>query len=69
MVCAGVNILISIPFFFFPKTLPKEGTEDMADETKNDEGDKHREKAKEEKRGITKGKRGNFKLWFILVCG
>ncbi|EDM01510.1 rCG30242, isoform CRA_a [Rattus norvegicus] len=54
LVCAGLNILISIPFFFFPKTFPKEGPEDMANETKNDEGDKHREKAKEEKRGITK---------------
>ncbi|XP_041496946.1 solute carrier organic anion transporter family member 1A5-like [Microtus oregoni] len=54
LICAGVNILTSIPFFFFPKTLPKEGLEDNADVTKSDKEEKHQEKAKEEKRGITK---------------
>ncbi|EDL10632.1 solute carrier organic anion transporter family member 1A5 [Mus musculus] len=54
LVCAGVNILTSIPFFFFPKTLPKEGLQDNVDRTENDKEEKHREKAKEENRGITK---------------
>ncbi|XP_034367774.1 solute carrier organic anion transporter family member 1A6-like [Arvicanthis niloticus] len=54
LVCAGLNILIAIPFFFFPKTLPKEGPEDKSDETINNKEEKHREKAKEEKRGFTK---------------
>ena len=54
LVCAGVNILISIPFFFFPKTLPKEGLQENVDGTENAKEEKHREKAKEEKRGITK---------------
>lgn len=54
LVCAGVNILTSIPFFFFPKTLPKEGLQENVDGTENAKEEKHREKAKEEKRGITK---------------
>uniref|UniRef100_A0A8C6HL55 Solute carrier organic anion transporter family member n=1 Tax=Mus spicilegus TaxID=10103 RepID=A0A8C6HL55_MUSSI len=54
LVCAGVNILTSIPFFFFPKTLPKEGLQDNVGRTENDKEKKHREKAKEENRGITK---------------
>lgn len=54
LICAGVNILSSIPFFFFPKTLPKEGLQDDVDGTNNDKEEKHREKAKEENRGITK---------------
>lgn len=54
LVCAGVNILTSIPFFFFPKTLPKEGVQDNGDGTENAKEEKHREKAKEENRGITK---------------
>ncbi|XP_028735716.1 solute carrier organic anion transporter family member 1A5-like [Peromyscus leucopus] len=54
LICAGVNVLTSIPFFFFPKTLPKEGLEDNVDVTKSDREEKHRGKAKEEKRGITK---------------
>ncbi|KAK7833971.1 hypothetical protein U0070_004952 [Myodes glareolus] len=49
LICAGVNILTSIPFFFFPKTLPKEGLEDNADVAKSDKEEKHQEKAKEEK--------------------
>lgn len=54
LVCAGVNVLTSIPFFFFPKTLPKEGLQDNVARTENDKEEKHREKAKEENRGITK---------------
>uniref|UniRef100_A0A8C6HJW8 Solute carrier organic anion transporter family member n=1 Tax=Mus spicilegus TaxID=10103 RepID=A0A8C6HJW8_MUSSI len=54
LVCAGVNILTSIPFFFFPKTLPKEGLQDNGDGTENDKEEKHREKAKEENQGIIK---------------
>ncbi|XP_055461622.1 solute carrier organic anion transporter family member 1A5-like [Psammomys obesus] len=54
LICAGVNILTSIPFFFFPKTLPKKALEDNGDVTKNDKEEKEREKAKEETRGITK---------------
>ena len=63
LVCAGVNILTSIPFFFFPKTLLKEGLQDNGDGTENAKEEKHREKIKEENRGITKGKHGNFKLF------
>ncbi|XP_037059344.1 solute carrier organic anion transporter family member 1A5-like [Peromyscus leucopus] len=73
LICAGVNVLTSIPFFFFPKTLPKEGLEDNVDVAKSDREEKHRGKAKEEKRGITKGKQKNFKpcIWFrwSAVCG
>lgn len=54
LVCAGVNILTSIPFFFFPKTLLKEGLQDNGDGTENAKEEKHREKIKEENRGITK---------------
>nr|XP_056702586.1 solute carrier organic anion transporter family member 1A2-like [Euleptes europaea] len=31
MVCAGVNLLVAIPFFFLPRTLPKEGEENNVD--------------------------------------
>ncbi|XP_040599443.1 solute carrier organic anion transporter family member 1A5 isoform X1 [Mesocricetus auratus] len=54
LICAGVNILISIPFFFLPKTLPKNGLEDNMVVTKSDKEEKHQEKAKKEKRGLTK---------------
>ncbi|KAL1776016.1 solute carrier organic anion transporter family member 1A5 isoform X1 [Sigmodon hispidus] len=54
LICAGVNILTSIPFFFFPKTLPKNEQEDDVDVPKSDKEEKCGEKAKEEKRGITK---------------
>lgn len=54
LVCAGANILTSIPFFFFPKTLPKEGQQENVDGTENAKEKKHRKKAKEENRGITK---------------
>ncbi|GAB1291406.1 Solute carrier organic anion transporter family member 1A6 [Apodemus speciosus] len=63
LVCAGANILTSIPFFFFPKTLPKEGLQDNGDGTENAREEKHREQAKEKNQGITKGKHGNFKLF------
>ncbi|XP_059114728.1 solute carrier organic anion transporter family member 1A5-like isoform X2 [Peromyscus eremicus] len=54
LICAGVNVLTSIPFFFFPKTLPKERLKVNVDVTKSDREEKHRAKAKKEKRGITK---------------
>ncbi|XP_075838493.1 solute carrier organic anion transporter family member 1A5-like [Microtus pennsylvanicus] len=54
LIFAGVNVLISIPFFFLPKTLPKEGLEDNADVTNSNKEEKHQGKAKKEKRGITK---------------
>ncbi|XP_060240383.1 solute carrier organic anion transporter family member 1A4-like isoform X2 [Meriones unguiculatus] len=54
LICAGMNILTSIPFFFFPKTLPKEGLEENEDGTKTDNEDKYKEEFKEEKHGITK---------------
>jgi solute carrier organic anion transporter family protein 1A len=50
-----VNVLTAIPFFFLPKTLPKEGLEDNADVIKSDK-EKLGEEVKKEKRGITKGK-------------
>nr|XP_048288515.1 solute carrier organic anion transporter family member 1A5-like isoform X4 [Myodes glareolus] len=53
LICAGVNILTSIPFFFLPNKLPKEGLEDNADVTTSDK-EKHQGKARKEKRGITK---------------
>ncbi|XP_038176422.1 solute carrier organic anion transporter family member 1A4-like isoform X6 [Arvicola amphibius] len=55
LICAGVNVLTSIPFFFLPKTLPKEGLEYNADVTKSNKEEKHHEKAKGKKRGIIKG--------------
>ncbi|EDL10626.1 mCG140584, partial [Mus musculus] len=54
LVCAGVNFLTSIPFFFFPKTLPKEGLQDNGDGTENAKEEKHREKAKKENQRIIK---------------
>ncbi|XP_021044522.2 solute carrier organic anion transporter family member 1A1 [Mus pahari] len=54
LVCAGVNILTSIPFFFFPKTLPKEGLQDNVDVTKYEKVEKYRGRAKKENLGITK---------------
>lgn len=47
-------MLTAIPFFFLPKTLPKEGLEDDADIIKNDKKEKQ-EEVKKEKAGITKG--------------
>ncbi|XP_010335595.1 solute carrier organic anion transporter family member 1A2 isoform X2 [Saimiri boliviensis] len=54
LICAGVNVLTAIPFFFLPKTLPKEGQEDNADIIKNENEEKQREEFKKEKNGITK---------------
>uniref|UniRef100_A0A8C3XCB6 Solute carrier organic anion transporter family member n=1 Tax=Catagonus wagneri TaxID=51154 RepID=A0A8C3XCB6_9CETA len=53
LVCAGVNVLTAIPFFFLPKTLPKEGLEDNAETITNDKEEKQRE-VKKKKDGITK---------------
>nr|XP_045724632.1 solute carrier organic anion transporter family member 1A2 isoform X2 [Mirounga angustirostris] len=54
LICAGVNVLTAIPFFFLPKTLPKEGLKNNADVIKNDKKEKQREEVKKEKDGITK---------------
>ncbi|KAM8912716.1 solute carrier organic anion transporter family member 1A2 isoform 2-T2 [Lycaon pictus] len=54
LICAGVNVLTAIPFFFLPKTLPKEGLKNNADIIKNDKEEKQREVVKKEKDGITK---------------
>ncbi|XP_049639845.1 solute carrier organic anion transporter family member 1A2 [Suncus etruscus] len=53
LICAGVNVLTAIPFFFLPKTLPKEGLKENAEIIKNDDEKKQRE-IKKEKGGITK---------------
>lgn len=50
-----MNAFTAIPFFFLPKTLPKEGLEDDADIIKNDQKEKQEEEVKKEKAGITKG--------------
>ncbi|KAM5262912.1 solute carrier organic anion transporter family member 1A2 [Ctenodactylus gundi] len=54
LICAGVNILTAVPFFFLPKTLPREGLENDADVVKNDKEEKTGDCTKKEKRGITK---------------
>ncbi|XP_028613402.1 solute carrier organic anion transporter family member 1A1 isoform X2 [Grammomys surdaster] len=54
LVCAGVNILTSIPFFFFPKTLPRKGQQDNVDMTIYEKVEKYRERKKKENLGITK---------------
>nr|XP_044995444.1 solute carrier organic anion transporter family member 1A2 isoform X2 [Jaculus jaculus] len=53
LICAGANVLTGIPFFFLPKTPPKEGLEDHADVIKSDK-EKQREGVKKAERGITK---------------
>ncbi|XP_065743816.1 solute carrier organic anion transporter family member 1A2 isoform X3 [Phocoena phocoena] len=53
LVCAGVNVLTAIPFFVLPKTLPKEGLEDIAEAVKNDKEEKQSEVRKKSV-GITK---------------
>ncbi|EFB15116.1 hypothetical protein PANDA_016291, partial [Ailuropoda melanoleuca] len=53
LICAGVNVLTAIPFFFLPKTLPKEGLKNDADIIKNDK-EKQSKEVKKEKDGITK---------------
>ena len=65
LICAGVHILTSIPFFFFPKTLPKEGLQDNMDGTERAKKKQPIAKAKEEKRGFTKGKHRIFKLSLV----
>uniref|UniRef100_A0ABI7YFU9 Solute carrier organic anion transporter family member n=1 Tax=Felis catus TaxID=9685 RepID=A0ABI7YFU9_FELCA len=55
LICAGVNVLTAIPFFFLPKWLPKEGLKSNADIIKNDKEEKQREEVKKKKDGITKG--------------
>ncbi|XP_004713846.1 solute carrier organic anion transporter family member 1A2 isoform X1 [Echinops telfairi] len=54
LICAGVNVLTAIPFFFLPKTLPKEGLEENVDVTKVDKEEKRKEEVKKEKEGLTK---------------
>uniref|UniRef100_A0A8C5ULC1 Solute carrier organic anion transporter family member n=1 Tax=Microcebus murinus TaxID=30608 RepID=A0A8C5ULC1_MICMU len=54
LICAGVNVLTAIPFFFLPKTLPKEGLEDNADIIKNNKEENQREEDKKKQGGITK---------------
>ncbi|XP_059258679.1 solute carrier organic anion transporter family member 1A2 isoform X2 [Mustela nigripes] len=54
LICAGVNVLTAIPFFFLPKTLPKEGLKNNADIIKNEKEEKQSKKVKKERDGITK---------------
>ncbi|XP_077627298.1 solute carrier organic anion transporter family member 1A2 isoform X5 [Crocuta crocuta] len=54
LICAGVNVLTAIPFFFLPKSLSKEGLKNNADIIKNDKEEKQREEVKKKKDGITK---------------
>lgn len=49
-------MLTAVPFFFLPKTLPKEGLKNNADIIKNEKEEKQSKKVKKEKDGITKGK-------------
>nr|XP_058936307.1 solute carrier organic anion transporter family member 1A2 isoform X3 [Kogia breviceps] len=53
LVCAGVNVLTAVPFFVLPKTLPKEGREDIVETVKNDKEEKQSEVGKK-RVGITK---------------
>ncbi|XP_068416771.1 solute carrier organic anion transporter family member 1A2 isoform X3 [Eschrichtius robustus] len=53
LVCAGVNVFTAIPFFVLPKTLPKEGLEDIAEIVKNDKEEKQSE-VRKKRAGITK---------------
>lgn len=64
LVCAGVNLLTAIPFFFLPKTPPKEGLTNNAEIVKNDQEEKQKE-VKKEKDGITKGKYKHFKYYIM----
>ncbi|XP_062051502.1 solute carrier organic anion transporter family member 1A2 [Lepus europaeus] len=54
LICAGVNVLTAIPFFFLPKTLPKEGLEDNPDIIKSSKEEKQTEDVKKQQHGITK---------------
>lgn len=53
LICAGVNVLTAIPFFFLPKMLAKEGSKDNSDIVKNDKEEKQKE-VKKKNDGITK---------------
>ncbi|XP_012880513.1 PREDICTED: solute carrier organic anion transporter family member 1A2 [Dipodomys ordii] len=53
LICAAVNILTAIPFFFLPKTLPKEGLDEEAGSVTNDK-EKERGAVAEASGGITK---------------
>ncbi|XP_010987134.1 solute carrier organic anion transporter family member 1A2 [Camelus dromedarius] len=53
LVCAGVNVLTAIPFFFLPKTLPKEGVENSAETVTNDKEEKQ-SNGKKKRDAITK---------------
>lgn len=57
-------MLTAIPFFFLPKTLPKEGLEDNAETITNVKEEKQREGNKKRDR-ITKGKYKHFKFYII----
>ena len=65
LVCAGVNVLTAIPFFVLPKTLPKEGLEDIAEIVKNDKEEKQSE-VRKKRAGITKGKYKHFIFYNLL---
>lgn len=67
LICAGVNVLTAIPFFFLPKTLPKEGLEGSADSIQNHKEEKQTEDIKKEKPGITKGKYENLKCSILFL--
>ncbi|XP_077024054.1 solute carrier organic anion transporter family member 1A2 [Tamandua tetradactyla] len=54
LICAGVNVLTAIPFFFLPKTLPKEGLKDNADIIRNYKEETRKNQIKKEKDTITK---------------
>ncbi|XP_036107702.1 solute carrier organic anion transporter family member 1A2 [Molossus molossus] len=54
LICAGVNVLTAIPFFFLPKTLAKEDAKDNTDIIQNDKEEKQKVKVKKENDGITK---------------
>lgn len=67
LICAGVNVLTAIPFFFLPKTLAREGLKDNVDIIKNDKEEKQRDEVKKKNNGITKGKYENFKYYINLL--
>lgn len=54
LICAGVNVLTAVPFFFLPKTLAKEGAKVDANISKDDKEEKQKEEVKKENDRITK---------------